>query len=231
PAHVAVRNTVGRGKEPTPQDRGGPTSDATLREYCDKNYNQLLPIITEKFNKKKEKNDKLKKVKARLNFGRSTTTSRYFEPRMMNTKGIEKNRVYYLGRLCHEKRYRSRRSCSPRPSPSMFSRLKRDRSRSPKPKEKEGGVFKRLGSRGRSVSACSDSHTGTLSKSEDSGGGHWKSRSKKKKPSREEDDLSQPWVCEEVDPLHLESATSISKKQECRVTLRHMTGVKIQKIT
>ncbi|GJU65274.1 hypothetical protein Tco_1247109 [Tanacetum coccineum] len=71
------------------------------------------------------------------------------------------------------------------------------------------GVFKRLGSRRRSVSACSDSHnqpsysryTEALSESEDSGGGHWKSRSKKKKPSREEDDLSQPWVCEEVDPF------------------------------
>ncbi|GJY42498.1 hypothetical protein Tco_0429768 [Tanacetum coccineum] len=68
-------------------------------------------------------------------------------------------------------------------------------------------MFKRLGSIGRSVSACSDSHnqfsysryTGVLSESEDSGGGHWKSRSKKKKPSREEDDLSKPWVCEEVD--------------------------------
>ncbi|GKD04003.1 reverse transcriptase domain-containing protein, partial [Tanacetum coccineum] len=33
------------------------------------------------------------------------------------------------------------------------------------------------------------------------GGGHWKSRSKKKKSSREEDDLSQPWVCEEIDPF------------------------------
>ncbi|GJX48773.1 reverse transcriptase domain-containing protein [Tanacetum coccineum] len=71
------------------------------------------------------------------------------------------------------------------------------------------GVFKRLGSRGRSVSACSDSrnqpsyswYTDALSESEDSGGGHLKSRSKKKKPSREEDDLSQPWVCEEVDPF------------------------------
>ncbi|GJY79235.1 hypothetical protein Tco_0485036 [Tanacetum coccineum] len=28
----AVRNTVGRGKEPTPQDRGGPASEAALRE-------------------------------------------------------------------------------------------------------------------------------------------------------------------------------------------------------
>ncbi|GKE83134.1 hypothetical protein Tco_1553134 [Tanacetum coccineum] len=34
-----------------------------------------------------------------------------------------------------------------------------------------------------------------------SGGGHWKSRSKRKKSGREEDDLSQPWVCEEVDPF------------------------------
>ncbi|GKC22563.1 reverse transcriptase domain-containing protein, partial [Tanacetum coccineum] len=100
-----VRNTVGRGKEPTPQDRGGPASDAALWEYCDKNYNQLLPIIPEKFNKEKEKNEKLKE------------------------------------------------------------------------------------------------YTDALSESEDSGGGHWKSRSKKKKLSKEEDDLSQPWVCEEVDPF------------------------------
>ncbi|GJV71868.1 hypothetical protein Tco_1491863 [Tanacetum coccineum] len=192
----AVRNTVGRGKEPTSQDRGRPASDAALREYCDKNYNQLLPIITEKFKKKKEKNEKLKKVKARLNFGRSTGTSRYSESR---TKSIKE----------YEKRYRSRHSRSPRPSPSVFSRLKHDRSRSPKPKEKEGGVFKRLGSRGRCVSVRSDSHnqpsysryTGALSESKDNEGGYWKSRSKKNKPSREEDDLSQPWVCEEVDPF------------------------------
>nr|GEW64986.1 reverse transcriptase domain-containing protein [Tanacetum cinerariifolium] len=37
--------------------------------------------------------------------------------------------------------------------------------------------------------------------SKDNGGGHWKSISKKKKPSREEDDLSKPWVCEEIDPF------------------------------
>ncbi|GJW72424.1 hypothetical protein Tco_0129341 [Tanacetum coccineum] len=60
----AVRNTIGRGKEPVSQDRGGPVSDAALREYYDKNYNQLLPIITEKFNEEKEKNEKLKEVKA-----------------------------------------------------------------------------------------------------------------------------------------------------------------------
>nr|GEU86705.1 hypothetical protein [Tanacetum cinerariifolium] len=82
----AVRNTVERGKDPVTQDRGGPASDAALREYCDKNYNQLLPIIAEKFNKEKERNEKLKGVKARLNFGESSGTSRYSESRMITAK-------------------------------------------------------------------------------------------------------------------------------------------------
>nr|GEY98900.1 hypothetical protein [Tanacetum cinerariifolium] len=103
----------------------------------------------------------------------------------------------------HEKRHRSRCSRSQRPSPSVFSRIRRERSRSLKQKlrKREGGVFKRLGDRGKSLSARSDSHnqqsysryTKAFSESEDNGGGYWKSRSKKKKPSREEDDLSQPW--------------------------------------
>ncbi|GJS63018.1 hypothetical protein Tco_0677582 [Tanacetum coccineum] len=144
----AVRNTVGRGKKPIPQDRSGPASDAALREYCDMNYNQLLPIIAEKFNKEKERNEKLKEVKARLNFRGGSGTSRYSESRTMSTRK-------------HERRHRSRRSRSPRPSPSVFSRIRRERSRSPRqnPREKEGGVFKRLGNRGKSVSACSGCNT------------------------------------------------------------------------
>ncbi|GJV29272.1 reverse transcriptase domain-containing protein [Tanacetum coccineum] len=105
PSHPtsAVRNTVGRGKEPTSQDRGGPASDKALQEYCDKNYNQLLPIIADKFNKEKERSGKLKEVKARLNFRGCSRTSRYFESRIMSTRE-------------HERRHRSRRSHSPRPS-------------------------------------------------------------------------------------------------------------------
>nr|GEW30126.1 reverse transcriptase domain-containing protein [Tanacetum cinerariifolium] len=97
----------------------------------------------------------------------------------------------------HERRHRSRRSRSPRPS--VFSRIRRGRSRSPRQnfREKEGGIFKRLGNQERSVSARSDSHsqrsysryTKALSESEYSGGGHLKSRSKKKKSSREQDDF------------------------------------------
>ncbi|GJW49712.1 hypothetical protein Tco_0091063 [Tanacetum coccineum] len=124
----AVRNTIGRGKEPTSQDRGGPASDAVPQEYCDKNYNQLLPIIAEKFNKEKEKNEKLKEVKARLNFEGCSRTSRYSESRMMSTKE-------------HEKRHKSRRSCSPRPSPTTTSAPTRDiQRRSQKVRTVEAGI-------------------------------------------------------------------------------------------
>nr|GEV99878.1 reverse transcriptase domain-containing protein [Tanacetum cinerariifolium] len=74
--------------------------------------------------------------------------------------------------------------------------------------------FKRLGSKGKNVSARLDSYnqqshsryTKALSEREDSRGGHWKSRSKKKKSSREEDDLSQPWNARKKyikDPIEL----------------------------
>ncbi|GJX01714.1 reverse transcriptase domain-containing protein [Tanacetum coccineum] len=91
---------------------------------------------------------------------------------------------------------------------------------------RDEGVFNRLGGKEKSVSAHSESRyqssrsgrtesvpiklhyketcsrrTEMLTESEDSGGGHWKSKSKKQKSSIEEDDLSQPWVCEETDPF------------------------------
>ncbi|GKE56180.1 hypothetical protein Tco_1495365 [Tanacetum coccineum] len=56
--------------------------------------------------------------------------------------------------------------------------------------------------------ACSEKHhnkrtsshrTEALSESEGSAGGHWKSRSKKKRSSIEDDDQSQPWVYEETE--------------------------------
>ncbi|GJV18173.1 hypothetical protein Tco_1363496 [Tanacetum coccineum] len=73
----AVQNMAGRGKETTSQDQGGPASGVVLREYCDKNYNQLLPITAEKFNREKEKHKKLKGVNARLNFNESSGTSHH----------------------------------------------------------------------------------------------------------------------------------------------------------
>nr|GEV02590.1 reverse transcriptase domain-containing protein [Tanacetum cinerariifolium] len=64
----AVRNTMGKGNEQTLENPNRPTSDAALREYGDKYYDQLLPIITEKVHKEKAHQDKLKEVISRLNF-------------------------------------------------------------------------------------------------------------------------------------------------------------------
>nr|GEU54415.1 UDP-glycosyltransferase 85C2-like [Tanacetum cinerariifolium] len=122
-------------------------------------------------NREERKNKKLKEPEARLNFEGCSGTSRYSESKTMNTKK-------------HDQRDRSRCSCRPRTS--VFSRIRRDRSRSlirrewsrsPRQRAKEGGVFKRLGSRGKSVSARLDSYnqhnhlryTKALSESEDNG--------------------------------------------------------------
>ncbi|GJS45516.1 hypothetical protein Tco_0595637 [Tanacetum coccineum] len=141
----------------------------------------------------------MEEVKARLDFGeawkKSTRVdeSAYSESRTMSPR-------------------RQRRSRSRRHNPSVFTRLRRERSRSPRHEYKskarrESTVFKRLGSRGRSTSVHSDSrqessrYTENHSESEDSEGGHWKSKSRRKKSSVEDDDLSQPWVCAETDPF------------------------------
>ncbi|GJU15521.1 hypothetical protein Tco_1143487 [Tanacetum coccineum] len=98
---------------------------------------------------------------------------------------------------------------------------------SPRPRpRKEGGLFNRLGGKERSASARSDNrhqvsheketevqprkhhHRGTSSRetgghseSEDSEGGHWKSKSKRHRSNTYEDDLSPPGTCEERNPF------------------------------
>ncbi|GKE75974.1 hypothetical protein Tco_1542094, partial [Tanacetum coccineum] len=52
----AVRNTGGRNGLQVLEE---PMSDDILREMCDKNYHQLLPLIAEKMLKEKEQKDKL----------------------------------------------------------------------------------------------------------------------------------------------------------------------------
>nr|GEU93767.1 hypothetical protein [Tanacetum cinerariifolium] len=188
--------------------------------------------MAKRFNHEKEKHEKLKELKSQLNFKGCSDTLRYSESKTMSTKE-------------HDKRHRSRHFYSPRTS--VFSRIRRERSRSPirrgwsrlpREREKEGGMFKRLGSRGKSVSVRSDNYnqnshlryTKALSKSKDSRGGHWKSRSKELKSSREEDDLSQPWVCEETDPFTPWICYFDFPKTRIPSTLRHTMESKIQKI-
>ncbi|GKD42468.1 reverse transcriptase domain-containing protein [Tanacetum coccineum] len=144
--------------------------------------------------------EKLKAVKARLNF---EEISQYSESGAQNKRRDVRKR---LG----PKDVR-RMSGSPE--------LRRDRSRSPGRKEPERemvfrrlekGVFHGLGEKEREPAPKRHhdrraySRKGErMSESEDSAGGHWKFKSKKQRSSTRDEDLSQPWVCEETDPFTL----------------------------
>ncbi|GJT30700.1 hypothetical protein Tco_0910975 [Tanacetum coccineum] len=196
---VSEDNNVGREKQTNPQGSARTTSAVDLKEFYEKHYEKLLPIMADKYEYEQRKKEKLEEVKARLDFGEAQKKSTrvqesvYFESRTMSPR-------------------RQRRSRSPRHNPSIFTRLRRKRSRSPRHEykskaRKESTMFKRLRSRGRSTFVHSDSrqessrYTESHSKSEDSEGWHWKSKSRRKKSSVEDDDLSQPWVCAETDPF------------------------------
>ncbi|GJS50846.1 hypothetical protein Tco_0624208 [Tanacetum coccineum] len=98
-----------------------PISNEALREYCDKNYHQILPIITEKVHQ-----EKLKGVKVRLNFEEA---SRHSES---GTPSRRRNLKERLG---------PRRACSM----SGSSEPRHGRSKSPREKDlKRRTVFKRL---------------------------------------------------------------------------------------
>ncbi|GJR78181.1 reverse transcriptase domain-containing protein [Tanacetum coccineum] len=189
----AVRNTGGRSG---PQGLKDPTPDEVLRELCDKNYHQLLPLIAKKIQKEKEKQDMLNAVKARLLYGNETRKNQrnHEESHYSESKTP-------TARTEPKRRHGNWSSRSPSPVIGVFKRLKQNRPPSPRPRpQKEGGVFNRLGGKERSVSARSDSRhqgshekeievqprkhhhrgtssreTGRHSESEESEGGHWKS--------------------------------------------------------
>ncbi|GJV65888.1 reverse transcriptase domain-containing protein [Tanacetum coccineum] len=167
-------------------------SDEVLREMCDKNYHQLLPLIAEKMQKEKEQKDKLNAVKARLIYGEES--------------GIKI-------RSREESHYSESKTPTARTEPRSCT-------------EAEGGVFNRLGRKESTTSARSDSRqrspqakrtevearrrqqkgtpsrtTSQYSESKDSEGGHWKSKLRRQRSDTYEDDLSQPWTCEERNPF------------------------------
>ncbi|GJX10792.1 reverse transcriptase domain-containing protein [Tanacetum coccineum] len=138
--------------------------------------------------KEKEQQDKFNTVKARLLYGdesgrnlRNHEESHYSESKTP-TAWTEPRR-----------RHGSKHSRSPSPIASVFRRLRQNKppSLGPRP-QKEGGVFNR---------GTSPRGNNRYSESEDSKGGHWKSKSKRHGSNTYEDDLSQSWTCEERNPF------------------------------
>nr|GEY05670.1 reverse transcriptase domain-containing protein [Tanacetum cinerariifolium] len=220
PTHVRHEEHTRKGARS--QDLDSLSSDAALREYCDKNYHQLLAIIAEKVHQEKVEQERLKAVKARLNFEESSQHSESWTP---------SKRMDLKKRLGP----RHARSMSGSPEPRhdhSVSPRKRNPERKTVFKRLEKGVFHRLGDKGKSMFAYSNNsrrqsyHSSrrdtkscyrssrsretefafekrhnkrsslrrpeAMSESEGSVGGHWKSKPKRQKSSVE-DDLSQPW--------------------------------------
>ncbi|GKA90245.1 reverse transcriptase domain-containing protein, partial [Tanacetum coccineum] len=76
-------------KEQIPQDSGKPAFDAALREYCDKNYHQLLPIINEKVHQERD-TSRRRDLKKRLGSRRIRSMSRSPEPRRGHSESPRK---------------------------------------------------------------------------------------------------------------------------------------------
>nr|GEZ30640.1 reverse transcriptase domain-containing protein [Tanacetum cinerariifolium] len=179
-----VRNTVGKGNEQISKNLNRPVCDAALREYCDKHYHQLLPIIAEKVHQEKVQQEKLK---ARINFegcsGRNSKiqeVSQHSESRTPNVRGEQKK-----GR-------RSGRSRSMFENPectSVFSRIRRDRPESPRHRpvgRTESVPRKHHHERIHGKQKC----TPKVKIAE----GDTESQDRKSKSQALKDDLSQPWI-------------------------------------
>ncbi|GJV26328.1 hypothetical protein Tco_1379023 [Tanacetum coccineum] len=228
----AVRNTL--GKEQVSQDLSKPAFDAALREYCNRNYHQLLPIIAETVHQEKVQQEKLKAVKARLNFEEVSQHSESGTP---------------SGRRDLKKRLGSRhvRNISGSPKP------RRGRSKSPRKKDSErkrcskgwrkvystGLETRERNSRSREIEFSSENvitkeHPHERWK-------HYQIVKVAQEDTGSQNQIDRSRALRMICPNHgyvkkqilslPESVTLIFQKPECPTTSRHTTEVKTQKIT
>ncbi|GJS18708.1 hypothetical protein Tco_0413180 [Tanacetum coccineum] len=191
-----VRNTL--GKEPVPQDPGRPIFDEAWREYCDRNYHQILPIIAEKVHQEKAQQEKLKAVKAHLNFEETSHHSETGTP--IRRRGLKERLRPRLEKGVFHKLGDKGKSMS------VYSDDQRRRSYHSSHRHTKSchqssrSITTEPTSERRYNKMESSRRTEELSEREGSARGHWKSKVKRPKSSIE-DGLSQPWVCEETDPF------------------------------
>ncbi|GJW98385.1 hypothetical protein Tco_0180193 [Tanacetum coccineum] len=178
----------------------------------------ILPIIAEKVHQEKTQQEKLKAVKARLNFEETSRHSesgtpikrrdlkerlgpRYVRSKSPKKKGSERKTVFKRLEKGVFHRLEDKRK-----SVSMYLDDPRYRSYHSSHRDTESCHQSSRSRATESVSTrrynkrASSKKIEEFSESEGSAGGHWKSKLKRPKSSVE-DDLSQPWVCEETDPF------------------------------
>nr|GEX12701.1 reverse transcriptase domain-containing protein [Tanacetum cinerariifolium] len=189
------------------------TPKVNIQDFCEEYYEDILPIIMDKVRR-----DKRKEVHARLDFvkgskeRRTREDSHYSSARSLTARPERlkvQDRLRYSDRHVLDRlgRTNSRDHPSGRSRPH---RLDASNEGCPKDRERFRGVGEsyddsqshsyhdRDRSRHMKKRRDSESPLSSVSKSDSSDGRYRKSKSKRHKPT-DEDDLTRPWMCEEVE--------------------------------
>nr|GEV14250.1 reverse transcriptase domain-containing protein [Tanacetum cinerariifolium] len=201
------------------------TPRVNIQDFREKYYEDILPIIMDKVRR-----DKRKEVHARLYFGevaRARTTKperlkvrdrlRYGDRHVLDRLGHRRQSGFdrlsetYLSSTTKSRPGRTNSKDHPR-GRSHPRRLDTSNEDCPEDRERFCGggesyddsyshsYHDRDRSRHMKRRRANESPLSSVSKSDSSDGRYWKSRSKRHKPTNE-DDLTRPWICEEEDPF------------------------------
>ncbi|GJW98895.1 reverse transcriptase domain-containing protein [Tanacetum coccineum] len=171
PIVTTVTKTANNEKAPDAASR------VNILDFCEEHYEDVLPIIMEK-----ARRDKQKEVQTRLNFRENPRKTRRERENSLNSKAENSPTRFHPG----ISRTRGREKPDDR---NVITQLEPTEGKS---------VHERLQCIKRWRG--SESPSSNRSESNTSNGGHWKSRTKRRKLV-DEDDLAVPWTCEDVDPF------------------------------
>ncbi|GKE06155.1 hypothetical protein Tco_1398173 [Tanacetum coccineum] len=209
-------------KEKTLKDADA-TPKVNIQDFCEEHYEDILPVIMDKIRR-----DKQKEVHVRLDFEESPKKRRIREGSLNSSARTLSARQSAFNRLSDTYSPSTTKSGQDRANSRDHSYgrsrpYRRDSSNKDRPRSRDcsrgveesydnsrssygTGTKHGYHSRDRDHSLYvkrgkeSESPLSRGSESGTSSGGHWKSKSRRHKPT-DEDDLAVPWICEEVDPF------------------------------
>ncbi|GJT65964.1 hypothetical protein Tco_1017444 [Tanacetum coccineum] len=224
PVITTVRNTDGREKTPKETDTA---PQASIQEFCEKHYDDILPIIMEK-----ARQDKRKGLQSRLDFGDTPKRARRIRSDSLSSGDRNSPARHYHRRSASERLSNTYSPSTTKYGPSNTT--PKDRSCGKNPLDSRDRSSDRSRSRIRSllvvcskeslrrdyssqwtrhrVASRNDGHHGGMKKkrvnespsshasvSSSSHGTH--QRPRRRRESTDEEDLVVPWTCEDVDPF------------------------------
>nr|GEV76593.1 reverse transcriptase domain-containing protein [Tanacetum cinerariifolium] len=208
---TVTKSATNLGREKTPRDADA-TPRVNIQDFCEEYYEDILPIIMDKIRR-----DKRKEVHARLDFGEGSRERRIREGHRRQSAFERLSETYSPSATKSRPdrtslRDRSRNKSRPHRRDSSNGDCSQSRECSRGVEESYDNSHSSYGTnhgyryrdrdRSRRMKRGRDSESllSRVSKSGSSDGGHWKSKSKRHKPT-DEDNLMMPWMCEEVDPF------------------------------